>query len=112
MTLTEKIIELADNEYPNWCNGGRFERLAGELGFKMSNASRRLREQAAGRRGSKDKFVEFAPTLEVRRNGISVEYRFIPREQRIGTPEVKKLSAQEKEDAMLMGLRAGQPLLQ
>ena len=52
------------NEYPNWVNGGRAERLAMELGFKSSNASRRCRE------------LENEGIFERRINKGSVEYRY------------------------------------
>jgi len=43
-TLKSSIIEYARNRSDEWINGGVFEKLANDLHFKGSNASRRCRE--------------------------------------------------------------------
>jgi len=46
MGLKTDLISFAKRNYGEWINGGEFERFAMELGYKPSNASRRLRELA------------------------------------------------------------------
>lgn len=65
-SLKREILKLARYEYPNWVHGGRFEKLAFELNFKPSNASRRARE------------LEKASIFEKRYNEKrQVEYRLV-----------------------------------
>lgn len=77
ISLIQKLEIFARGRYPNWINGGEFERLAMDEGKKASNASRRLREMYA------------AGILE-RHEEKSVSYRFIP-------PNLRTIEAKEKE---------------
>jgi len=74
-SLKTEIRYLVYSEFPNFVNGGRAERLAMELGFKSSNASRRCRE------------LENEGIFERRINKGSVEYRYnlelIPRPEKV-----------------------------
>lgn len=44
LSLKSRIHRYLNNHAGEWINGGEFERKALELGYKASNASRRLRE--------------------------------------------------------------------
>lgn len=44
MSLKNDLIQFAKKRRGEWVNGGEFERFAMALGYKASNASRRLRE--------------------------------------------------------------------
>ncbi len=78
-SLRQNIIYLAKREFPDWLNGGRFERLAFDLNYKASNASRRCRELVKDNR------------LERRENESGcVEYRYIPEKE--GIERARKLS--------------------
>lgn len=79
-SLRIQILLYAKKFYPFWVNGGAFERLAEELGYKASNASRRCRELC--REG---KFE--------RRENIKgcVEYRFFYRELTEKEKEAEKI---------------------
>ena len=67
LTLKERIQEYLYKwkvKDPNhWVNGGEVERLAQEIGFKASNASRRCRElvdeQILDRRENEKGYVEY-----------------------------------------------------
>lgn len=74
ISLVEKLKIHAKGKYPHFVNGGEFELLAQNEGFKSSNASRRLRELAN------------VGILERRLNGKSVEYRWINKEQVVYRP--------------------------
>ena len=52
LSLSKRILNYARNQYPNWINGGEFERLAMEAKYKASNASRRCREMESGKLSS------------------------------------------------------------
>jgi len=85
MNLKRQIVELARREN-QWLNGGRFERLAMDLGYKPSNASRRCRE------------LVNEGLLERRINDKKcVEYKFIPPKPL--TP--KEIKAEEEEHLRL-----------
>lgn len=74
--LKNELLQFARRRQA-WINGGEYERIAMDLGFKPSNASRRLRElQNEGR-------------LEKRLNEKRcVEYKYIPLpEEQIRQPE-------------------------
>lgn len=66
MSLSNKIMEYAKTRRNEFINGGEYERLAMNLGFKASNCSRRMRE------------LENDGRLEKRINKRTVEYRYIP----------------------------------
>ena len=63
ISLKTKLITFAKGKN-GWINGGEFERLAMNEGFKSSNAGRRCREMAN------------LGILERRISGKSVEYRY------------------------------------
>ncbi len=44
MGLKSDLIQFSKKRRGEWVNGGEFERFAMGLGYKASNASRRLRE--------------------------------------------------------------------
>lgn len=66
-SLKEEIKQRFMRAYPNWINTGEVERWGIELGFKASHADRRMR----------DLFTE--GYLEKRRNGVSMDYRYLVR---------------------------------
>lgn len=73
---------------PYWINGGVYERLALEAGYKASNCSRRLRE------------LENEGILEVRRNSRGhVEYRHKMYQLQMQLSEPKEPKAVEKVEA-------------
>ena len=79
-TLKKEILKLALREYPQWLNGGQFERLAMELMYKASNASRRCRE------------LYNEGKLERRENERGcVEYQWVP-EKELSDEEILKIS--------------------
>lgn len=63
-SLKTEIRFFVYQEYPDFVNGGRIERLASDLRYKASNASRRARE------------LEREGIFERRLNRGSVEYRY------------------------------------
>jgi len=65
-SLKEKLVIFAKGKWPHVVNGGEFERLALNEGFKSSNASRRLRELA--NEGKPERIM----------TGKSVSYRYRP----------------------------------
>ena len=72
LSLSNRIERYCRKNYPNWTNGGEFERMSLAIGYKASNASRRCRELAE------------AGILERREKNGSVEYRFnIERYQKV-----------------------------
>ena len=79
MTLKEEIKKYAKGF--DWMNGGRFEALAMELGYKPSNASRRCRELV-------NEGI-FERRLNERR---CVEYRYFPTPK---SPQEKEKERQE-----------------
>lgn len=62
-SLRHKIVIFCRDQYPDWVNGARLEKLAMELGYKASNSSRRGRELVRGgileRRLNAKKCVEY-----------------------------------------------------
>ena len=77
ISLIKQIELLAKEKYPRFVNGGDFERLAMDNGYKASNAGRRCRELETGKDSNgtpirKALFKNPDPTLK------SVEYRWIP----------------------------------
>lgn len=81
ISLVTKITEYAKGYYPNWVNGGAFERLAMQEGYKAANSGRRCRELCAAKK------LERRLTL----NGV-VEYRWNPN---YSPPEEKEKSMYE-----------------
>ena len=75
-SLKTSIRYLVYQEFPEWVNGGRIERLAMELNYKASNSSRRARE------------LTNENIFERRINRGSVEYRYnealISRPEKVG----------------------------
>ena len=43
-SLKTIALQYTAQEYPRWCNGGEYERMALEIGRKASNIRRRLQE--------------------------------------------------------------------
>ena len=81
-SLKVHIRYLVYNEFPNYVNGGRIERLAMELGYKASNSSRRARE------------LHSEGIFERRINRGSVEYRY--NEDLIPRPVERKVAVEQK----------------
>lgn len=74
-SLRDNIRLNAKLIYPEWLNGGEFERLAFDMGYKPSNASRRAREL------ENDNILE---REERKTTGVkSVFYRYKPTEHEI-----------------------------
>lgn len=48
MSLKSQLKIYLERQSPKWINGGEFERVALDSGYKASNASRRMRELATG----------------------------------------------------------------
>lgn len=82
ISLIEKIELLAKEKYPQSLNGGAFERLAMDNGFKAANAGRRCRELESGKVWTPQGIRHIRIALEKMDDGKkSVSYRWIPDKQ-------------------------------
>lgn len=68
MSVESHILDLLKHFGDDgWMFAGVIADIVRErTGAKASNVERRLRELAAGRRGSKDRIIQFLPKIEVR----------------------------------------------
>ena len=87
-SLKENISLNARAVYPKWLNGGDFERLAFDMGYKPSNASRRAREL------ENDNILK---REERKTTGVkSVFYQYVPTEHEIKSWSMQKLLESDK----------------